>query len=185
MADILKNLSSISWWFGVIFVGILVSLIAGYLKPHVDTWLSNYSKSRENKNEKKRNEWDKEVLNLRNGYNYRQLHLSRISHARGRSVFFVSIGCSLPLLYALISISVQYVLIKSASNEDYTSILYNAASETHDFLLLLTLFTTIIGLISIMLGMLYFKSTEKMQRQLEDSFIEPSKVNNEEANNSK
>ena len=185
MSEILKNLSSISWWFGVIFVGILVSLIASYLKPSLDIWLSNYSKSRENKNEKNRKAWDKEVLNLRNNYNYRQLHLSKISHARGRSVFFISIGCSLPLLYALISVITQYVLIKSPRNEDLTSILYNAAAETHNFFLVLTLASIMIGLLSIILGILYFKSTEKMQRQLEDSFIETLNIDNKEANESK
>ncbi|WP_350657129.1 hypothetical protein [Psychrobacter sp. S1-30-MNA-CIBAN-0213] len=64
MHEILNNISSISWWFGVIFVGVLVSLGAGYLKPHTDKWLAKYSKSRKNKNDEERQKWDYAVSRL-------------------------------------------------------------------------------------------------------------------------
>ena len=185
MEDILNNISSISWWFGVIFVGVLVSLGASYLKPHIDSWLANYSKSRKNKNEIDKKEWAYEVSNLKTNKNYRELHTSRISHARGRSVFFVSLGVSFPLLCALTSVIAQYSLITHPDNLNQASILYNAAAETRSIFILFTLFTILIGLLSIILGFLYFKNTEKLQQQLEDSFIESFKFNSEEENSSK
>ena len=87
MSEILNNVSSISWWFGVIFVGVLVSLGAGYLKQHTDNWLENYSKSKKNKNDKERLKWAREVSRLKLNESYRTLFISRITHIRGRCTF--------------------------------------------------------------------------------------------------
>lgn len=175
MNEILNNLSSISWWFGVIFVGISVSLGASYLKPRIDIWLSSYSKSRKHKNEKDEKEWAQEVFNLKANKNYREIHTSRIANARGRSVFFVLLGFSVPLLTGLTFALTHYVLITSPDNLNQTSIFYNAAEKTLELFILFILFTILFGLVSVILGLLYFKSTEKLQQQLEDSFEQISK----------
>ncbi|AGP47643.1 hypothetical protein FQ082_05210 [Psychrobacter sp. ANT_H56B] len=182
MNDILNNLSSVSWWFGVIFVGISVSLGASYLKPHIDVWLSNYSKSRKDKNEKVKQEWAYEVSILKTDKTYRELHISRISHARGRSIFFVLLGFLLPLLCGLTTAIGQYTLITNPGNLDQASIFYNASSETLSFFILFTLFAILSGLLTVILGLLYFKNTEKLQQQLEDSFTEAFNDANRDSN---
>lgn len=172
MNEIFSNLSSISWWFGVIFVGILVSLGGSYLKPYTDEWLAKHSKSRKNKNDEEREKWANEVLRLQCDENYRILFISRISHARGRSILFIILGTALPLLCTLISVSAQFILITSPKNLNLTSVFYNSADETLIFFILLTLVTIFFGLISVMLGVLYFKNVERLQQQLEESFME-------------
>jgi hypothetical protein len=44
MDEVLKNLSSVSWWVGVVLVGLAINLIAAYLKPRLDGTLSSVSK---------------------------------------------------------------------------------------------------------------------------------------------
>ena len=43
MDEIVKNLSSPEWWFTAVFVGLLIGVVGGYLKPTIDRVLSRVS----------------------------------------------------------------------------------------------------------------------------------------------
>lgn len=43
MNEVIRNLSSISWWFSVVIVGIIINLISIYLKAKLDKQLSSNS----------------------------------------------------------------------------------------------------------------------------------------------
>ncbi len=168
MEEILKNVSSISWWFGVVFVGVLVSLIAGYLKPRIDNWLTNYSKSRRNKSEKTKQEWASEVSRLQVDENYRALFASRITHLHGRSTFFMLAGVSMFLISSVFSLFFQIPHVGDPEKAKEISIFISSLSE-EKILFFIRMFIALIGSISLLIGMSYFKSSEKLQRQFEDS----------------
>ena len=48
MEELLRNVSSPSWWVGVVIVGILINLISAYLKPRIDGIASKLSTRRRN-----------------------------------------------------------------------------------------------------------------------------------------
>src|ERR1041385_3530437 len=53
MRDFIGNLGSLSWWFSVVLVGILINLAAAYLKPRIDlSWSDFYSRWRERRRAK-------------------------------------------------------------------------------------------------------------------------------------
>lgn len=169
MNEILSNVSSISWWFGVIFVGVLVSLGAGYLKPHTDNWLENYSKSKKNKNDKERLKWASEVSRLKLNESYRTLFISRITHIRGRCTFLMLWGISMFLLSITLSLLLKspYINLSVASNKSTIFLLNSPEEKIIYFFMLLT---TLAGGTSLLLGINYSKNSEKLQQQLEDSF---------------
>ena len=129
MNEILNNVSYISWWFGVIFVGVLVSLGAGYLKPHTDKWLAKYSKSRKNKNEEERQKWDCEVSRLQLDENYRILFISRIAHVNGRSTFIMLAGISMFLVSIVLSVISQIPNIDTSIEPNKVAIFLSNVPE--------------------------------------------------------
>ena len=54
MQEFLDNITSISWWFGVVVVGIFTSLISFSLAPKIEVWLSHISRRSREKSEKKK-----------------------------------------------------------------------------------------------------------------------------------
>jgi len=171
MEEILKNISSISWWFGVVFVGVIVSLIAGYLKPRIDNWLANYSKSRKNKNEIEKQEWASEISRLQVDENYRALFASRITHLHGRSTFIMLAGLSMFLISSVFSLLFQLPHIGDPEEAKEVAIFISSLSE-EKILFFIRLFTSLVGSISLLVGISYFKNSEKLQKQFEDSVEE-------------
>lgn len=43
MNGVIQNLKDPSWWFTALFMGILASVLAGFLKDHIERWLSSLS----------------------------------------------------------------------------------------------------------------------------------------------
>ncbi|WP_226704558.1 hypothetical protein [Microbulbifer elongatus] len=171
MEEIVKNISSISWWFGVVFVGVVVSLIAGYLKPRIDNWLANYSKSRKNRNEKEKQEWASEVSRLQLDDNYRPLFASRITHLHGRSNFFMLAGMSMFLISSVFSLLFQFPNMGDPKVAKEIATFISSLPEDK-ILFFIRLLTSLIGSISLLIGISYFKSSEKLQKQFEDAVEE-------------
>ena len=65
MTDFLSSLSSPSWWLGVVIVGLLINLIAAYLKPRLDRWLGGSSRWWETRTEKRRRARQARIRKLR------------------------------------------------------------------------------------------------------------------------
>jgi len=86
MDDIIKELNRPSWWIGVVFFGLLVSVSANYVKEWLDKVISKYSEKRKLKLENKQAELEKEaetflsnpmsILELKLDRNYRLSWLS-------------------------------------------------------------------------------------------------------------
>ena len=177
MSEILNNVSSISWWFGVIFVGVLVSLGAGYLKPHTDKWLAKYSKSRKNKNEEEKEMWAYEVLRLQIDENYRLLFVSRITHAHGRSNNIMLSGVSMFLISVVLSVISQLPNLNPIIEPNKVTILLSSFPD-EKIISVLIMLTALIGSIFLILGLNYSKSSEKLQQQLEESVEKITKEKN-------
>lgn len=45
MEEIFKNLANPAWWFTAVVMAVFTSLIAGYLRDRIPSWLSKFSKS--------------------------------------------------------------------------------------------------------------------------------------------
>ncbi|EGR0027702.1 MULTISPECIES: hypothetical protein [Vibrio harveyi group] len=58
------NLSSLDWWIGVVVVGLVINILSAYLKPALDSFLSNLSYkwvSRNKRSADQRKKWIKEL----------------------------------------------------------------------------------------------------------------------------
>lgn len=64
MDEVLQNMSSASWWFGVVLVGLTINLVAAYLKPRMDSVLSRVSKRWAANSAIKREEREARILTL-------------------------------------------------------------------------------------------------------------------------
>ena len=168
MNEILINVSSISWWFGVIFVGVLVSLGAGYLKPHTDKWLAKYSKSRKTKNEEDRQKWAYEVLRLQLDESYRILFISRIAHAHGRSTFIMLSGISMFLVSIVLSVIAQLPSINPSVEPNKVAMFLSNFPE-EKIVSIFIMLAALMGSVFLILGVNYSKSSETLQQQLEES----------------
>lgn len=56
MDELRKNLTSGSWWIGVVIVGVIINLISAYLKSPTDTLFNRFSVWRSSRTEKLRTE---------------------------------------------------------------------------------------------------------------------------------
>lgn len=60
MKEILQSLTSPTWWFSVVLVGVIINMVSAYLKPTTDAIWARYSSIRRSKQEegqKKRKEY--------------------------------------------------------------------------------------------------------------------------------
>lgn len=64
MERFLANITSTSWWVGVVLVGIIINIISSYLKPFLDGNISKLSASKKNKLDKERKQHDIFVAKL-------------------------------------------------------------------------------------------------------------------------
>lgn len=64
MDDLIKQVTSLSWWISVVIVGIAINLISAYLKPSIDQRLSQVSSFWQNKVNKNRKEREAKVKYL-------------------------------------------------------------------------------------------------------------------------
>ncbi|MBW7472579.1 hypothetical protein [Marinobacter sp. F4218] len=171
MNEILNNISSISWWFGVVFVGVIVSLTASYIKPRLDTWLANFSKAKREKNERAKRAWAAEIGRLQSDELYRAFFASRISHEHAKATFITVLGVAMFLMSGAFSLIFQFPEVADPNSEKAISeFLTNLPKE--EIIFVIKLFLSFVGSISLLLGMAFFKSAEKLQAQFEESVEE-------------
>ncbi|MGK7912150.1 MAG: hypothetical protein AB4050_11830 [Synechococcus sp.] len=92
MDQLLKNISSFSWWVSVVFVGILVSLIAAYIKPLVDKSLGELLLSYQNLNQSQQKKREIALINLRDSKEEQILHLLQANTHMIRAVLSLLLG---------------------------------------------------------------------------------------------
>lgn len=91
MEEFLNNLSSPSWWIGVIIIGIILNLVAAYLKTHLDTRLSRFSKWWRDRSEIRKKERESKIKKLRNNPQEQILFAVSALRFRIRSVHFLTV----------------------------------------------------------------------------------------------
>ena len=77
MNEFWRNLESSSWWIGVVVVGILINILAAYLKPWIDSLMSRVSTRWATRNQKLRDERTKRIAFLRHDSNEQVLTSNR------------------------------------------------------------------------------------------------------------
>lgn len=98
MQEFIKNLTSTSWWIGVVIVGIILNLVSSYLKPFLDDTMSKISSSKKALSEKQAEEWKSLVAAIKNDQHAYMVEAFRDLRHRNKALalFIMSI-----LLFAL------------------------------------------------------------------------------------
>ncbi|WP_129125907.1 hypothetical protein [Geomonas oryzae] len=98
MQDFLKNITSTSWWVGVVIVGIVINLVSSYLKPYLDEQMSKMSASKKALLDMKSQELKLLVLSIQNDkHTYIVESFNDLRHRnRALALFIMSV-----LLFAL------------------------------------------------------------------------------------
>jgi hypothetical protein len=105
VADFFNNVTSISWWIGVVIVGILVNLAAIYLKSPLDRLLSSISTKYRIKSKPQKAELDAKIRNLIGNKQEQILYASKINFTLGVSIFRLVNGASLIIASGLLNIA--------------------------------------------------------------------------------
>lgn len=92
MEEFMNNLSSPSWWAGVVIIGILLNVLSGYLKDGLDKGSSRVSRWWANRSEKSRKERNELLNSLRNDKQEQILLASREIILRLQSIAFLVVG---------------------------------------------------------------------------------------------
>ena len=86
MDEFANSVSSLSWWLGVVVVGIVLNVVAAYLKPRLDKLFSTMSSSWRNRSEKRFSERKRLADELRNDKHQQILILGEETRARIRGI---------------------------------------------------------------------------------------------------
>ena len=104
MADFFNNITSISWWIGVVIVGILLNLVAIYLKSPIDRCLSSISIKYRTRTEAKKAEREAKITYLVGNKHEQILHASKTNFTLIMSAFSYLIGISLIIMPIVLDI---------------------------------------------------------------------------------
>lgn len=100
MSDLMKQVSSLSWWIGVVFVGILVSLIASYIKPRTDRILGFCSARYREKNNRNEEAKSREIELLRHSEHEQIMRMHSVNYRRLQAIGIQLVAVCLILLSA-------------------------------------------------------------------------------------
>jgi hypothetical protein len=105
MKEFFNNLTSISWWIGVVIVGILINLVSAYIKSKLDSRLSKAStwwQKRSLAHEEKRR---KELQKLRDKHHEQVMLALAGLRDRMRCILFSCLGAFIGVLTVLSDIN--------------------------------------------------------------------------------
>lgn len=106
MDELYKNLGSLSWWVGVVVVGVILNLVSTYLKSPIDALLSAASSYWRRRSERSRNIEAQKIEELRDDPNARNLLLAEEIRCRLRHLSFLLFAIFLLLFYVMIRVRV-------------------------------------------------------------------------------
>jgi hypothetical protein len=119
MQEIIKQLTSLSWWISVVVVGVLASLAAAYLKPRTDRVIGSVSGRYRRRNGQRARARAGQIEALRSdrheqimfaiSINYR--YLSAIKYALSGVTIMILISIALPLSSAIHNLIISYFII--------------------------------------------------------------------------
>jgi len=98
MDELLKNLTSLSWWIGVVIVGFLVNISSSYFKPWFDKISSRYSEKKKLESEERQRVFEDTVQYLiENPFELLEIRLTVIYYNL-RMILFIAAGIFFSLL---------------------------------------------------------------------------------------
>jgi hypothetical protein len=104
MIDFINNLTSISWWIGVVIVGILLNIASMYLKSPIDWLFSLISTKYRTRSKAKKAEREAKIKNLIGKIQEQILYASKANLALGVGIFRIVNGSSLFIVAVLLNI---------------------------------------------------------------------------------
>ena len=114
MIDFINNLTSISWWIGVVIVGILLNIASMYLKSPIDQGLSLVSTKYRTRSKAKKAEREAKIKNLIGKIQEQILYASKANLALGVGIFRIVNGASLFIVSVLfVVLGYQSLTIKN------------------------------------------------------------------------
>lgn len=162
MTDFVQQITSLSWWLGVVIVGIAINLFSAFIKPRLDAFAGILSERIREKNNEKKVAWKKDVHRLSVDNIYRETFSSKVSIEYLESIFLVLMGVSL-------------FLIGSAIGTTVPTIEFQFLSEK--FWVLSRLFVFLVGSISMLIGMINHTTASRMVRKLSEASREAADDN--------
>ena len=101
MSDLARQIATPAWWFSVVIAGIVVSLAAAYLKPHVDSALNKVSGTFRARSARKAAARQREIERLRGDKLEQILYAQYVNYARLQGISVLLMGVLLLLMAAL------------------------------------------------------------------------------------
>jgi hypothetical protein len=92
MDELIKNVTSIAWWIGVVLVGIVLNLVSAYLQPRLDRFLSFVSSTWRLRSEKKREQWQRRLAEVRQSPDEQLFVLAEEMRCRLRAMFYFAVA---------------------------------------------------------------------------------------------
>ena len=112
MDDLLKFLTSPSWWIGVVLVSLLINLASAYIKSPLDGFLSNVSRRWSERSARSKQKRAALVASLAADKHKQLLYLAEESRCRFRELLWVALA---------IFLLVAFVADSFLSNSPYVS----------------------------------------------------------------
>lgn len=113
MEELTKNLSSISWWFGVVAVGLVVNVASAYLKAPLDKFLSTISNSWNSRSQRAREVRAERVRQARESDRQLQLLIAEELRDRLRAVNHMLVAIFVLLTYVMARVRVPSEVLNS------------------------------------------------------------------------
>jgi hypothetical protein len=101
MNDVLNNLSSASWWIGVVVVGIIINIVSVYIKAKLDSRLTKASSWWQRRSVVRTEKRKKEIEKLRESHHEQVMLAIAALRDRMRCVVFLSCGFTVFVLMLL------------------------------------------------------------------------------------
>jgi hypothetical protein len=98
MQELIKQLTSISWWVSVVVAGVLASLAAAYLKPRTDRVIGSVSVRYRRRNEQQAKARAKQIEDLRLDQHEQIVFAILINYKLLRAIHFLVMGSILAVL---------------------------------------------------------------------------------------
>jgi ABC-type multidrug transport system fused ATPase/permease subunit len=98
MDEFFQNISSISWWLGVVIVGILINVLSHYIQKKFDTQLSALSSRWKKRSEEKKELRKRAIEKIRENPNAQVFVILEEVRLRIQTVLFYVGACALILL---------------------------------------------------------------------------------------
>ena len=115
MKNWVKNINSIDWWIGIVVVGIIINLLAAYLKLPIDRILSVVSKWWATRTEIKSKERDERIDRLSSSNKEQLFALVQALHVRVRSIMMIILG----FIFMFTSLAIKLYKYTEGNWEDY------------------------------------------------------------------